>query len=191
MTERQIHIIEAAGKILTRSGINGLTIKNLALEMGFTEGAVYRHFKSKEDMILKMLEFLATNMNERLSELPLKGLQPDQKIQLLFKNQMEFFTKKPYFVVVVFSDGLMEDSQSVNEKVLGIMAVKIRHLLPIVLEGQLKGFFTREISAEDLAQIIMGSFRLQMYRWRSMNFQYDIEDSGMRIIESLLKMIKV
>lgn len=159
--------------------------------MEFTEGAVYRHFKSKEEMVIKMLEFLAGNMDTRLSQLPLKGLLPDEKLRLVFKSQLEFFGKKPHFVVVVFSDGMMEDSQSVNDKILAIMAVKIRHLLPIVLEGQLKGYFTREISAEELAQIIIGSFRLQMYRWRSMNFQYDIEESGMRIIESLLKLIKV
>jgi AcrR family transcriptional regulator len=35
---RQLEIIEVAGKLLTNSGINGLTIKNLANEMNFSEG---------------------------------------------------------------------------------------------------------------------------------------------------------
>ena len=55
MTElsgRQIEIIEAAGRILTVSGISGLTIKNLANEMKFSESAIYRHFKSKEEIII-------------------------------------------------------------------------------------------------------------------------------------------
>jgi AcrR family transcriptional regulator len=47
--------------------VSGLTIKNLAAEMGFTEAAVYRHFKSKEDIIVAMLEHLLENANERCS----------------------------------------------------------------------------------------------------------------------------
>jgi len=51
MKERQLEIIEAAGRILTLSGVSGLTIKNLAKEMQFSESAIYRHFTSKEEII--------------------------------------------------------------------------------------------------------------------------------------------
>jgi AcrR family transcriptional regulator len=54
--ERQIEIIEAAGEILTESGINALTTKNLAAKMGFSESALYRHYASKEEIVLTMLE---------------------------------------------------------------------------------------------------------------------------------------
>ena len=42
ISDRQLEIIEAAGKILTASGISGLTIKNLAKEMKFSESAIYK-----------------------------------------------------------------------------------------------------------------------------------------------------
>ena len=47
ISNRQFEIIVAAGKILTSSGVSGLTIKNLAKEMKFSESAIYRHFASK------------------------------------------------------------------------------------------------------------------------------------------------
>ena len=43
MRERQLEIIQAAGDILTESGLAGLTTKNLALKMGFAASALYRH----------------------------------------------------------------------------------------------------------------------------------------------------
>ena len=43
--KRQLEIIEAAGEILTESGLAGLTTKNLAAKVGFGESALYRHFK--------------------------------------------------------------------------------------------------------------------------------------------------
>ncbi|HCB88771.1 MAG TPA: TetR/AcrR family transcriptional regulator, partial [Porphyromonadaceae bacterium] len=69
ITPRQLEIIEATGKILTASGANGLTIKNLAKEMQFSEGAIYRHFSSKEEIIIMMLKYLKTNISKILSNL--------------------------------------------------------------------------------------------------------------------------
>lgn len=40
ITSRQLEIIESAGKILTVSGVSGLTIKNLAKEMDQIENWV-------------------------------------------------------------------------------------------------------------------------------------------------------
>ena len=40
ITERQLEIIEASGKILMEKGILGLTTKNLAKEMHFSESAL-------------------------------------------------------------------------------------------------------------------------------------------------------
>ena len=64
---RQLEIIEAAGKILTTSGVGGLTTKNLAKEMQFSESALYRHYPNKEEIVIALLEYLATNMDERFS----------------------------------------------------------------------------------------------------------------------------
>ena len=40
ITPRQLELIEAASRLLTTSGVNGLTIKNLAKEMNFSESAI-------------------------------------------------------------------------------------------------------------------------------------------------------
>jgi hypothetical protein len=70
------------------------------------------------------------------------------------------------------------------------MQVKIKHLKPIVLEGQENKLFTDAISADNIMHIIMGSMRLQMYKWRVANFQFDILKKGEEIIQSLLTIIK-
>jgi TetR/AcrR family transcriptional regulator, fatty acid metabolism regulator protein len=190
ITDRQQQIIVSAGRLLTRSGIGGLTIKNLAGEMNFSEGAVYRHFKSKENILVRMLEFLASDMDRRLAEVVKKESDPVEKFEAVFKDQLRFFSKNPHFVVAVFSDGLMEESDRINQKILEIMQVKMRHLFPIVFEGQRKGVFTGEVSCEELIHVIIGTFRLQMFRWRAMGFSYDIEKKGSETIQSLLKVIK-
>ncbi len=190
ISDRQLEIIEAAGKILTSSGVSGLTIKNLAKEMKFSESAIYRHFKSKEEIIIYLLDFLANSMDERLGKAISSEQTPEEKFTTLFQNQFSFFKNKPHYVVVVFSEGLMEESELINEKILKIMSVKMKHLTLILSEGQQKNVFTNSITTDELLQIVMGTFRLQMFKWRVANFQYDISRNGDNMIQSLLTLIK-
>lgn len=189
MSDKQLEIIKATGNILTSSGVSGLTIKKLAAAMQFAESAIYRHFESKEEIIFALLDFLATNMDERLTaSLSINENQKEQFVRL-FQNQYLFFKQNPHFVVAVFSDGLMEESQRINEMIYKIMSVKIKHLKPLLIEGQQSGVFTKAISADDLMHIVMGTFRLQMYKWRMAEFQFDIEIEGNKMIQAMLTLI--
>lgn len=190
ISDRQLEIIEAAGKILSASGVSSLTIKNLAKEMKFSESAIYRHFISKEEIVIAMLEYLAENMDERLTNVIFKEQTPDEKFISLFQSQFLFFKKNPHFVVAVFSDGLMEESQRINEKIMKIMQVKMKHLTQVMIEGQQKGVFTNAITTEELIHIVMGTFRLQMFKWRIANFKFDIKINGDNMLQSILTLIK-
>lgn len=191
ISDRQLEIIEAAGKILTGSGVSGLTIKNLANEMKFSESAIYRHFASKEEIIISMLKYLAENMDERYSNAISPELIPEEKFTGLFQNQFAFFKANPHFVVAVFSDGLLEESSRINEAILQIMSVKVKHLMPIIIEGQKIKSFTDAITSEELIHIVMGAFRLLMFKWRVASFQFDIIKMGDNMIQSILSIIKI
>ena len=189
ITPRQLELIEAASRLLTSSGINGLTIKNLAKEMNFSESAIYRHFSSKEDIILAMMNFLAESIDQRLTNLP-QSTNPEEKFRAMFEEQFNFFSKNGHYVVAVFSDGLMDESLKINEAIMKLLAVKMKHLFPLIADGQEKNVFTKAISTEELVYVVMGTFKLQMYKWRLFNFEFDLKESGNKMIDSLLTLIK-
>ncbi|HPR26734.1 TetR/AcrR family transcriptional regulator [Lentimicrobium sp.] len=189
ITSRQLEIIEAAGSLLTSSGVSGLTIKNLAMAMRFSESAIYRHFASKEEIIVALLTYLADDIDQRLSN-STRYPDPEEQLKSLFRNQFSFFKANPHFVVAVFSDGLMEESRLINEHILKLINVKIKHLIPVITEGQQKGKFTKAVATEELVHIIMGTFKLQMFKWRIANFEFDIEEEGNKMVQALLTIIK-
>ena len=51
-TGRQIEIMEAATDRISKYGIQNLTIKTLATDIGLSEPALYRHFSSKNEILL-------------------------------------------------------------------------------------------------------------------------------------------
>lgn len=190
MNERQFEIITAAGSLLTKSGVTGLTIKNLAAEMKFTESAIYRHFPSKEAIIIAMLDYLAATMDERLKSAT-EGVQgAEAKFRALFQDQFQFFEESPHFLAAVFSDGLLAQSNAINEGILNIMQVKIKHLLPLIEIGQEEGVFTDSVEADQIRHIVMGAFRLHMFKWRASQFQFDMVATGDALVTSILVLIQ-
>ncbi len=187
---RQLEIIEAAGKLLSHDGIASLTTKNLAKEMGFSESAIYRHFKGKEDIIVALLNYLAINMDERLTATINKDVSPLDNFTAIFKNQFNFFKKNKHFIIVTFSEGLLEHSAEINEAMQHVITIKTKHLLAIFKQAQQQNLFTDKVKPEDLIHIVMGSFRLLMFKWRLDNFKFDIVKKGDQLIHTILLLIK-
>jgi len=50
------HLLEAAAIVFARDGFHGATLDAVASLAGFTKGAVYSNFKSKEDLFLALFE---------------------------------------------------------------------------------------------------------------------------------------
>ncbi len=189
ISERQKEILESAAKLLTQSGISGLTIKNLAKKMNFSESAIYRHFTSKEEIILTMLDFVLHNVDKTYLAIADEKKDPVEKLKNLFESQFAFFQKNPHFAVAIFSDGLLEESKKINSQILKIMSTRRVYIASIMQEGQEKNIFTKKISTDEMIHIIMGSVRLQMYKWRISHFEYDITIAGKKLVESLLQLI--
>ena len=121
LTDRQVEIIEASGKILMEKGIMGLTTKNLAKEMNFSESALYRHFKDKETIISLLIRFLSDNITTRFEDILQKDITSEEKFIELFQSQFLFFKANPHFIVIVLSDGLLDHSEAIKSEIMKLM----------------------------------------------------------------------
>jgi AcrR family transcriptional regulator len=66
--ETRARLLEAAARVYARSGFNGATLDEVAGDAGFTKGAVYAHFGSKENLLLALMEeHLAGQVAEQIA----------------------------------------------------------------------------------------------------------------------------
>ncbi|MET3733055.1 TetR/AcrR family transcriptional regulator [Moheibacter stercoris] len=191
LTERQLEIIKASGKILMESGIAGLTTKNLAREMNFSESALYRHFKNKETIITLLIAYLAENITQRFDAIINAKQSPEEKFKALFISQFSYFKQNPCFINIVLSDGLIDNSEEVKNAIQQLLHTNFIRFNHLIKEGQKLGVFSTIITCEELVHIVMGTFRLQMLKWKLASFEFDIEVQGQKTMNSLLALIKV
>lgn len=189
ISKRQFEIIQAAGKLLLERGIKGLTTKNLAAEMNFSESALYRHFKNKEDLIVFLLDYLRENMQERLLPLTQTNKQPIQGIMAVFESQFAFFSQNPHFIVAVLSEGLVDENPKIAQSVYSILQLKSNVLSQLIEAAKASGQITQTIATPDILHILLGSFRLMMLRWKMARFSYDLEREGAALMRINLQLL--
>lgn len=62
LTEKQWRILKAALKVFTEKGYSAATTSEIAREAGVAEGTIFRHFKTKKDILLATLIPLLRNL---------------------------------------------------------------------------------------------------------------------------------
>ena len=188
-SKRQQEIIESAGKLLMEKGIKGLTTKNLAQEMAFSESALYRHFKNKEDIIVLLLDYLGSNIKERLNVISENNNSSAEKLFQLFDSQFQYFNQNPHFVVAVLSEGLFDESEKINQSIMKIVNYKLQLITTIIEKGKQNNEFANDIETQEIVHIIMGSFRMMMLKWKFSKFEIDLINQGNKIMDTTIKLL--
>ena len=55
-TAAQTRVLDAALKLISEHGVSGTSLQMIADEMGVTKAAVYRQFKTKEEIVIAITE---------------------------------------------------------------------------------------------------------------------------------------
>lgn len=98
-------ILEVSQRLFLTKGYDNTTIQDIVDELGgLTKGAIYHHFKSKEDILVAVTERMTQESNRMLARIRDRtGLSGRDKLKMIFKEsisrpvQNDIFTVAPDF----------------------------------------------------------------------------------------------
>ncbi|WP_030797008.1 TetR/AcrR family transcriptional regulator [Streptomyces sp. NRRL S-337] len=99
-------IIETARRIVTEAGVDRLTMRRLATEIGSTPMALYHHVRDKEELLVLLLDDYATRTLRR-PEIP---VDPRERIVVAATTIHQALAACPWIVEVLTADDLMSTS---------------------------------------------------------------------------------
>jgi AcrR family transcriptional regulator len=181
LSKRQIEIIEAATILIGEKGIQNLTTKNLAAKMGFSEPALYRHFKGKTEILKCVLIYYKEKMGEGLKRVLQSDLNGLEKIKGMIDFQFSHFAKYPAVVMVIFAETSFQYDSVLSQVVAEIMVQKRATVTNMISSGQKDGTIRKDIEANQLATIVMGSMRFTLLGWRLSDFDFNLVDEGEKL----------
>lgn len=190
-SERQIEIMEAATKRIDQYGIQELTIKNLAADLHLSEAALYRHFKSKNEILLGLLSYFIYDMNTRLAPIIEKTDEnPSTLLREIFESQLASFAARPAIVSVIFSEGIFQFNKELSMKVAIMMEIMQVNIGTIVSRGQNEKKIAKLLGSDAITTIIMGSMRMVVLKWKLSGNKSNLVGDGKSVLNGILRMIE-
>ncbi len=189
-TDRQMEIINAAIDLIADKGIQQMTIKNLSAKIGFTEGAIYRHFDSKIEILLGILAMFKDKKNSALTQLQSSTeIDALTKLQTLFQERFAHFNANPAIAAVIFSEEIFQNDKRLSVEVFRIMQESQAVVRGVIEDGQKTGQMRTDISAQQLSLLITGALRFIVTQWRLSGFAFDLQKEGRQLWESINQIV--
>lgn len=121
--DRQSEIVRVAIELAAEKDVGSVTTQDMADAMKLTQGAIFRHFASKDDIWLAVMQWIRESLMKVLSKAAADATDPLDAIQRMFLAHVAFVSKHPSIPRILFSE--------LQHKQDG----KIRHLIQELVSG--------------------------------------------------------
>ena len=162
---RQEQIKKAVLEIIANEGLHHFSTRNLAKKIGLSEGAIFRHFSTKRDIIKGIMDDVAVDMIGTLRNIV---LNPDKAEDKLFKylcQNVKYLKKNRGITILLFSEAAHLGDMELKDKLNLILTEQKQYIFKIVREGISEGVWDKEINPGDVAMLYMGipiTFNIEM-----------------------------
>ncbi|MDD5299434.1 MAG: TetR/AcrR family transcriptional regulator [Gallionella sp.] len=121
--ERQGEIIRVAVELAADKGVDSVTTQDMADAMQLTQGAIFRHFATKDDIWVAVMQWIRDRLMKVLDKAAADATDPLDAIERMFFAHITFISKHPAIPRLLFSELLHKKSS------------KLRHLIQEIISG--------------------------------------------------------
>ncbi|MES2028266.1 MAG: TetR/AcrR family transcriptional regulator [Pseudomonadota bacterium] len=161
-------IIDAAVRLFATRGYWNSTLEEVAAVAGFTKGAVYYHFKSKERLLLKVLETIeARSIDATIERVQQRGGSPTQQLASLVKHQTQWAATHPedLAVMILMSVEVSRAKAKIRTQMFRIYR-KLATLLEAIIDaGKSTGEFSTKQATKDIVLYLEAVHDGNMLLW--------------------------
>ncbi len=164
-TIRQQEIIKSARTVIFLKGIEKLTVREIAKELKITNSALYRHFKSKNEIISLLIDDIEETLLSAIGEAANKTGDPLQKLESIFLSHLSYSEqmKGTSFTVINQVSGLKD--KHLKRKMLGVLNKYLKTIKGIVIEGVESGIFRKDIDPASASIVFFGTIQSMVTLW--------------------------
>ena len=103
VAERRTLIVEAAGRLFGERGYEGTRIDEIAAAAGVTKPIVYRHFRSKRDLYLSLLDRHRDDLAGLVASMPTEG-STEERLRSVLETWLDYVEARSYAWKMLFRD---------------------------------------------------------------------------------------
>ncbi len=154
--ERREEIIRVTLALAARQGVDDVTTQDMAQAMGVTQGAVFRHFPSKDAIWLAVMQWVRDRLMRVLGRAAAQGHDPLDALQRMFFAHIDFISRHPAIPRVLMSEHLHGRSTALRQLVTEIMLGYEAKIAGLLTDAQAQGQARADLDTHAAATLYIG-----------------------------------
>jgi len=173
---RQEQIIDAARKTIIKYGSEHVTVKRIAKEVGFSESAIYRHFKSKRDILSLLADHIEDNL---VGDITRARAKDDPRLEVLdsvLRSHLSTIEQRRGISFQVIAEIISLGDKKLDRKISHAIERYMSCLKNLLAEGVKSGEVREDIDLEAAATVVFGIIQGLVNIWALNNYSFDPQE---------------
>jgi AcrR family transcriptional regulator len=173
---RKKQIMDAARKLIMRSGSEHVTVRNMAKEVGISEAAIYRHFKSKTEILSFLADSVADGLIHDIDTAGSVGFTSLDIIDEILRTHLSRIEQRRGLSFLVLAEIISFGDKSLNKKVSDNIQIYVDRLKLLLSDGVRVGLISQDVDLEAAALLLFGMIQGLVNIWALSGFKFDLTE---------------
>jgi AcrR family transcriptional regulator len=171
---RKKQIMDAARKLIMRSGSEHVTIKNMAKEVGISDSAIYRHFKSKTEILSFLADSVSAGLIHDIEMARRAGFNSMNIIDEILRTHLSKIKQKRGLSFLVLAEIISFGDKSLNNRVSNNIRVYVDRLRIVLSDGVRAGVVRQDVDLDAAALLLFGMIQGLVNIWALNAYKFDL-----------------
>lgn len=171
---RQKQIIDAARQMIVKYGGEHVTIRRIAKAVGISEAAIYRHFKSKRDILLLLADHIEENLVGDIKVTLTEESSSLSGISAVIRDHISGIEQRHGISHQVIAEIISLGDKKLNRRFFDIVTRYIDRLSELISAGIESGELRQDIDCRVAATQLYGMIQGLVDMWALSNFNFNL-----------------
>lgn len=155
--ERRTATVEAVVELAAQQNPSDITTTAIAQHMGVTQGALFRHFPSKDAILQAVMSWVAQRLMARVDEAAQGAASPAAALEAVFMAHIGFVCERPGVPRLLFGELQRPGETLPKQLVLTLIATYGERLHALLEAGKAAGELDSRLDVQAAAALFIGT----------------------------------
>ena len=173
---RKQQIIDAARKLIIKKGSEHLTVRSIAKEVNITEAAIYRHFKSKREILSFLMNHISETMMGEINREASGGATALKAIEVVLRYHLSEIEQRRGMSFQVIAEIISLGDKKLNREVYESIRRYLDRLKALLSEAARSGEVRGNLDLDASALLCFGAMQGLVNVWALSNYSFDLTE---------------
>ncbi len=173
---RQKQIVSAARRLIVKYGSEHVTVRRMAKEIGVSEGAIYRHFRSKSDVLSFLIDDIENTLIGDIVKNDDDTLGTLVVLENIMIDHISAIQQRKGVSFQIIAEIISLGDKKLNQKIYSVIEKYVGLIKAILKTGIQKGLIREDVDLDAASLLFFSMTQGLVNLWALNHNEFDLQE---------------